>query len=280
MQVLSNKYNFLNISPDKVLNNVIKSWVLIALIGQWMFAFYIISLYLLPSIFGNAELTNTLSPGQAIKSEQAINPVFYIHVLPAALMALSGLFQLFPKIRNNYPKLHRYNGRLFFILGLSGAFTGIYLTWGAGFRLSDIGSIGITLNGILIPIAIFFAWRSAINKQFLIHQRFAVHSFLLVNGVWSFRLYLMGWYIINQGSNGNTDTLDGYADIAISFACYLLPMAIAECIFWAKRNRSKSIKWFVSGIAALGTLITLIGVIAATMFMWTPRITQVLERLF
>lgn len=195
-------------------------------------------------------------------------------------MALSGLLQLFPSIRSRYPKFHRYNGRLFFILGITGALSGLYLSWIVGLRLSDIGAIGITLNGILIPIAIYFAWRSAINKQFSLHQRFAMHSFLLVNGVWTFRLYLMGWYVINQGSNGNSSTIDGPADIAISFACYLLPMAIAELVFWAKRSSNNSIKWIVTGFAATGALITLIGICAAGMLMWYPRVNSIIDGLF
>ena len=169
---------------------------------------------------------------------------------------------------------------MFFVLGVTGALSGLYLSWIAGLRLSNLGAMGITLNGLLIPVAIYFAWRTAIKKQFAAHQRFAVHSFLLVNGVWTFRLYLMGWYVINQGSNGNTKTIDGPADIAISFACYLLPMVIAELIFWAKRNSSDSLKWMVSGITLTGGVLTLIGVGAAGLLMWYPRVKIVFEGLF
>lgn len=281
MQVLTQRFRFSAISPDKVLSNIVKSWIGVALFGQWLFAAYIISLYALPTlIMGNASLTLDLSPAGGAKAENNFNSItFFVHVLPAALMAMSGLLQLFPSIRRNYPKFHRYNGRMFFVLGLSGAFTGLYLTWGAGFRFSDIGALGITLNGLLIPIAIIFAWRTAIKKQLKAHQRFAVHSFLLVNGVWTFRLYLMGWYVINQGANGNTKTIDGPADIALSFACYLLPMAIAEFVFWAQRTRNQGIKWLACGVVSLGVIVTFIGVSAATMMMWYPRINSVIEGL-
>lgn len=268
-------------SPETLLNYTVKSWVGIALLGQWMFAIYIFSVYAMPSLLGNSELTMSVSPASGIEKAKGFDfVIFFAHIVPAALMAMSGLLQMFPSIRSRYPKFHRYNGRLFFVLGVSGALSGLYLTWGVGLRMSDIGAIGITLNGLLIPIAIYFAWRFAINKQFSLHQRFAVHSFLLVNGVWTFRLYLMGWYVLNQGSNGNNNTLDGPADIAISFACYLLPMAIAELVFWAKRRASNGLKWAVSGFAATGTLLTLIGIGAAGMLMWYPRVNTVIEGLF
>jgi hypothetical protein len=219
-------------------------------------------------------------PGHGVKDKGAVDSVVYFsHILPAALMALSGMFQLFPAIRRKYPKFHRINGRMFFVFAISGALTGVYLTWGAGLRFSDLGSMGVSLNGLLIPIAIYFAWRTARNKQFKLHQRFAIHSFLLVNGVWTFRLYIMAWFIINQGPNGNSANIDGPADIGLSFASYLLPMMIAELVFWAQRHHSNRVKWGVSLVAALGTLLTLIGVVSASLMMWFPRVSKVLAAL-
>ncbi|MDK2595789.1 DUF2306 domain-containing protein [Pseudoalteromonas obscura] len=265
------------LTAENTLNGATKSWMAVALAGQWAFAIYILSLYALPLAMGSIEKAGAISPAQGLNSNINFqSAMFFAHVLPAALLALSGLFQLLPNVRKRYPRFHRYNGRVFFLLGLSGALTGLYLTWGAGHRLSDIGSLGITLNGVLIPITIYFAWRYAIKKRFDAHQRMAVHSFLLVNGVWTFRLYLMGWYLINQGMNGNTLTLDGPVDIFLSFACYLLPMAMYELILWGKRHRHVSVRWCVAGVACFGVLITLIGLTAAGMMMWYPSINSIL----
>lgn len=280
MQTLISRSNDSWLSVDSLLNKSIKAWIAIALCGQWLFAAYIFSLYALPSLVGQSDVTSQLAPSTVSREKNTLESVIlFSHVLPAILMALSGLLQLFPRIRQKYPKFHRINGRMFFVLGISGALTGLYLTWGGGFRLSDIGSLGLTLNGILIPIFITMAWRTARNKQFDLHQRFAVHSFLLVNGVWSFRLYLMGWFIVNQGPNGNTATLDGPADIFISFACYLFPMAIVELYFMAKKSRHLGLKWVATSCTTFGAIITFVGVIAASMMMWFPRIGNVVSAL-
>ncbi len=74
--------------------------------------------------------------------------------------------------------------------------------------------------------------------------------------------------------------MDGPADIAISFACYLLPMAIAELVFWAKRTPSAILKRVITGITASGALLTLVGVGAAGMMMWYPRVVKVFEGVF
>ena len=100
-------------------------------------------------------------------------------MLPAIILALSGIFQLFPNIRAKYPSFHRWNGRVFLLFGITGALTGLYLSWGAGLRLSDIGALGITLNGILIPIAIALTWYHIRNKNIEKHKRWAIHSFML-----------------------------------------------------------------------------------------------------
>lgn len=268
------------LSADKALNGTVKSWVAVALIGQWLFASYIFMLYAMPALAGSPELVSKLSPVTGMKKDIGgdLN-VLFAHILPAIIMALSGLLQLFPAIRQHFPSFHRWNGRLFFVLGVTGAFTGMYLTWVAGLRLSDTGALGISLNGMLIPVFIALAWYTAVTKRFAAHQRFAIHSFILVNGVWFFRLYLMGWYVVNQGPNGNTQHLDGPADIALSFLCYLVPMLLAELVFYAKGSRHAGIKWSVALFALAGLVLTVIGVGAAGMMMWWPRIDAVFSAL-
>lgn len=280
MQISQTKIVLPELNADSALNATVKSWVAVLFIGQWMFALYIFILYALPAIFGSPELIAKLSPASGMKKDIGgdIN-VMFLHILPAVIMAMSGLLQLIPDIRKRYPIFHRWNGRVFFVLGIAGAFTGMYLSWVAGLRLSDIGAMGVSFNGMLIPIFIALAWYTAVAKRFAAHQRFAIHSFILVNGVWFFRLYLMGWYIVNQGANGNSKNLDGPADIAISFLCYLLPMAIAELVFYAKRTQHAAVKWGVSAFAIMGLLFTLIGVGAAGLLMWLPRVQAVFAAL-
>ena len=157
------------------------------------------------------------------------------------------------------------------ILGLSGALTGLYLTWLRGTRLDDFSAIGISVNGVLILIAIYLAWRYAIEGKFAQHQRWAVHAFFLVNAVWTLRLFIMAWYL-TTGGIGMSSQMDGPADIALSFGCYLLPMLLAELYFWAKRQKDVKQKWAVFSTMVIGCIVTAIGVTSAILFMWLPRI--------
>ncbi|MDC0602031.1 DUF2306 domain-containing protein [Aliiglaciecola sp.] len=239
-----------------------------------MFGLYILAQFTMPWMLGVMDESQFTHMIRGYKNGEIFNnAVLLLHVIPVMLISLSATFQLVPYIRNRYPRFHRWNGRLFLLVGFLGAISGIYMTWGIGSRLSDVGAIGVTLNGILIPIFVLYAWRTAVNKQFMLHRRFAVHAFILINGVWSVRLYLMAWYMINQGPLGNTSKIDGPADIAISFASYLLPMAIAELAFWAERRRQSLTTFFAALGVSIMALLTLVGVFAASTMMWIPRIT-------
>jgi hypothetical protein len=83
--------------------------------------------------------------------------------------------------------------------------------------------------------------------------------------------------LANQGSNGNTANLNGPMDIFISFACYGIPMIIAERVFWAKRQKHTFRIWTVSMVTVLGASITLIGAVAAILMMWIPRFSAALN---
>lgn len=266
-------WNRLRLDPDFALKTCVTIWFFIYLLGQQFFAVYIAFRWGMPLFTGNYDSINDSNGINGyIPGDTSGNGMLYIHVIGAAIMAFSGMLQFVPSLRTRFPGLHRINGRLFLTLGILGALTGLYLTWLRGSRLSDIGSLGVTVNGILIPVFIYYAWRFAITKKIALHRRFTVHAFLLVNGVWTFRLYLMGWFIATQGGLGNSRNIDGPADMVISFSSYLLPMCFAELYFWAERQQNVRKKWLAFSILCIGGLLTLFGIICATLLMWMPRI--------
>lgn len=253
----------------------IKTWISAVLVGQWMFGIYILFRFTLPWLFDTIDESQFTHMIRGYKNGETFNnAILLLHVIPVMVISMSATLQLVPAIRNRYRKFHRWNGRLFLTVGFFGAISGLYMTWGIGSRLSDIGAIGVTLNGLLILPFVYFTWRTAVKKQFTLHRRLAVHVFILINGVWSVRLYLMSWYMINQGPYGNTSNIDGPADIAISFASYLLPMAIAELAFWAEKRKSpKALFVGAVGVSVIA-IITAIGVFAASSMMWLPRVIE------
>lgn len=261
------------LQPDKAIKQSLIVLFMIALAGQLIFAVYISIRWGLPLVTGLFDTINKSTHVTGfVEGDTSGNGMLFIHAIGAAILSFSGLIQLVPSIRKKYPVFHRLNGRLFLTLGLLGALTGLYLTWLRGSRISDIASLGITLNGILIPIFIYYAWRFAISRNMAQHRRFAIHTFILVNGVWFFRLFLFGWIATNKLVLGNSVSFDGPAAIAFSFLCYLGPMALAELYFWSEKQKEPYKKWVTFGAFCFCGFIMVIGTLGMTCFQWLPTI--------
>jgi len=86
------------------------------------------------------------------------------------------------------------------------------------------------------------------------------------------RIGMMAWMILAQGRPGMNQTMSGPVDIVIGFGCYLIPLAIYELYWRAKRSKSKGIKTLAISLVSVGTFITAIGVFGTTAFMWLPHL--------
>ena len=249
------------------------AWFLVAAAGQWTFVWYILNVYGVTTAAGNPQDWNEtgLMVGY-VDGDWFGNLMFGVHVLLAAVITMGGTLQLVPVLRKRLPALHRWNGRIFMVIAVVLAVGGLWMTWLREARLSDLGALGVSLNGILILIAAPIALHLAMKRRIDQHRRWAMRLFILVNGVWFFRIGFMAWIIIMQGPVGSTRQLDGPFDLTLAFACYLLPLAVLELYFRAGRAQSAAPKLAVAGLVLLLTLVTAVGIFGAWMFMWSPHL--------
>ena len=248
-------------------------WFFVTLIGQWLFAYYVSHAYGGPVVRLDFQAVNETQKITGFVEGDAVGNVFMLtHVLFGAVVSFGGLLQLVPQLRRHAPGVHRWTGRLFLSVSLVAAASGLWLTWGRGSRLSDVGALGVTLNGILILVAAPIAWRRARAGDLGAHRRWAIRTFLLVSGVWTFRLGLFGWLMANQGPLGNTSKLDGPVDQLMSYGSYLVPLAIAELYFWAQRRAGTGAQLLVAGTLGVLSLAMAFGIFAAFMISWRPHL--------
>jgi len=248
-------------------------WFITATIGQWIFVYYILKAYGPNTLAGNfAGWDDTGLISGYVDGDLFGNLMFALHVFLAAVVTVGGTLQLTPQLRKRFPALHRATGRVFLTVAVFLALGGLWMTWGRGTRLSDVGALGTSFVGVLILVFSAFTLRHAIKRQIDQHRRWAMRTFIVVNGVWFFRLGLTGWFLINQGPVGHSRNLDGPADIIISFACYLIPLAILELYQRAVDARSSTPKWIMTGVVTLGAGATALGVFSAYMMLWSPHL--------
>ncbi len=254
---------------DSALKLAAQFWFLVAVGGQWIFVAYVIAFYGGSAVQGNLAAWNGVGyrPGHTMS-----NFAIGAHLFLAVVIMVGGPLQLIPRMRRIAPAFHRWNGRLYAVAVCATSVAGLYMIWSRGI-LSLAQSLGISVDAILIIAFATLAVRRAMARELDAHRRWTLRLFMVVNAGWFFRIGLMEWIFLNRGPVGfDPKTFTGPFLSFLSFADYLLPLAILELYLQVKDRAG------VGGrIAAAVSLLVLtvamgIGIFAATMVMWLPRL--------
>jgi hypothetical protein len=257
------------ITAAAVLNASARLWYAVAAIGQLAFVYFIAVFYIPPTLQGQLEAWNrkALITGY-VPGDDAGNLSFAVHVVLAALITASGLLQLLPIVRRRAPAFHRWNGRLFVVLAVVMSLGGLWLVWVRGTYLTMAGAVSISLLGALILLSAAMTVRHAMARRIALHERWALRLFLLASGVWFQRVGYMAWIILNGGPVGIGPQMDGPFDIAWGFGQFMLPLAVLELYFLARRSRSPGARLAVAGLVTVLTLVMAVGIAGTVGIMW------------
>jgi hypothetical protein len=257
-------------SPPRILSAGATLWFITATLGQLAFVAFIVA------FFGGALATGDLAGLNAkphvtgyVPGDVVGNTQFLGHAVLAGLVTFAGLWQLVPALRRRWPAVHRWNGRLFLSVALVVTLTGFWLVWVRGSRLGIGSDISISLNGLLILGFAVLAWRSALRRDIATHRRHALRAWLLVNGVWFLRIGIMLAGLMLTPLGVKID-YQGPVFIGVSFASWLLPLAVLELYLRAERSRSARFQITMGSVLGTLALLTLAGSAAAAAFMWWP----------
>ena len=255
-----------------MLNGTAVAWYVAAALGLAAFLLFILLFYYPSSLSGNFAAWDKKPNIEGFAAgDTAGNIMFALHVLAAGLITGGGLFQLVPSIRQKWPRLHRWNGRVFVVTALFLAFGGVWLVWVRGTYLNFVGAFGISFNAALIIGFTIMAWWSAVKKDFGEHRRWALRLFIVANAVWFMRLGYMVWGI-GTGGAGIGERMDGPFDYFLAFGNSLVPLAIMEGYIRVTAGQSKGAHYLLAGTLAACALFTIGGSLAAWLVMWGPYI--------
>jgi len=256
------------------LNAAARFWFLVAVTGQWMFASYIALVYGGAAVQGNLQAwTRRLAHGYE-SGNTVGNTVLFTHLLFASAISFMGALQLIPKIRSRFPLFHRWNGRIYIVVAFIMGVTALYLMLSGRRLVGDrMQHVAVVINAFLIIIFAAMAWRTAVARRFNTHRRWALRLFLVVGGVWFFRVGLFLWFVINKGPAGfDPKTFIGPFITFLSFAQYLLPLAVLELYFMAQDHAGVPGRMAMAAGLFVLTLAMGVGILAATIGLWLPRI--------
>ena len=263
-------------SPDALtrarrrLGTAAATWFVAAMAGQWAFVAFILLYFTPPLLHGDPLAMNTKphvtgwAPG-----DTAGNLQFVLHVFLGALVTASGILQMVPALRQRWPALHRWNGRVFMATAVLASLGGFYLTWVRGSILNLPSALSTTLNGLLILVFVAFAWRFALQHDFARHRRNALRAWVLVNGVWFLRIAIM-LAGLGLAPLGVEIGYDGAVFLGVSYASWIIPLALVQLYLAAEASPTPALPRFTAGLLFVLAALTAAGSVAAMAFMWGP----------
>jgi hypothetical protein len=246
------------------------AWFGAAAIGQILFILFILGFYYPSSLSGHFAAWDAKPNIEGFTAgDTRGNLMFAAHVLVAAVMTAAGLIQLLPMVRRRWPKLHRASGRIFLFTSAMLAIGGFWLVWVRGTMMTLVGGIGISVNAVLILWFATSAWRTAVQRRFVEHRRWALRLFIAASGVWFMRLGYIIWGI-GTGGLGIGKAMDGPFDYFLAFGNVLVPLAILEVYLRIEAGGTPRALHYMAAALAVAALLTLAGSIGAWVGMWSP----------
>lgn len=249
-----------------------RAWFAVAAAGQLLFALYIAVFYGGTAARGQMGTWNEVLFTGLVPGDGFGNAVLASHMLLAFVLILGGLAQLVPWVRARYPAIHRWNGRLYVAIAGIISVGGLYLVWTRPLIGGLINQLVMTALALLILLCAGQALRFARARQIARHRRWAIRLFLMMSGVWFFRVMMMFWVLVNGGPVGLGDTLEGPAARALQLAQIALPLGLFQLYLMAEASPSARAKTAMAATLATATLAMAAGIGLAALAMWYPRL--------
>ncbi|MDY8135636.1 DUF2306 domain-containing protein [Aquimarina sp. 2201CG5-10] len=258
----------------KSLNLSATLWFLVAVAGQWLFAYYIALFYGGTAIKGDWESWTKRMIHGIIEGDLIGNIAVMLHILLAFIITFGGPLQLIPQLRKRIPVFHRWNGRIYIATAVLISLGALYMVWTREALVGGLyGQIAISGNALLIIVFAVITIRTAINHNLKAHRRWALRTFMVVSGVWFFRIGFGLWIFLNNGSApGSTEDLTGVFDKFLYYADYLLPLLFLELYLRAKDITNSYGKFIMTGVTFILTILTGIGIFMAAQIFWLSHL--------
>jgi hypothetical protein len=270
--VLTNRLE-LNSVADSVLKLAAEFWFVVAVIGQFVFAFSVASFYGLTALRGDFAAWNRVLFRGLVPGATMSNAALAGHILFAAVVSVVGALQLVPRVRDRFPAFHRWNGRVYLLAAVTQGVTGLYLLVFRGAAPGTIvEKIAIWISGVLIILCAAMALRYALARDFKTHRRWALRLFLVASGSWFFRVGFALTLVLFGPIGFDAATFSGPLPAFWSFAEYLLPLAVLELYFQAQENPGALRRMATAGVLFVLTLAMSVGIFAAAASQWVPRV--------
>lgn len=251
-----------------VIGLVASSWISAAIFGLYILAFY------LSAIPNRLNVWNDNLPGLYEKGNLAALFAMSAHLLVGAVILVLGPIQLIGSIRNRWPGLHRWLGRIYVITAAVAGLGGLGFIAAKGTIGGATMNIGFGLYGILTTVAAFETYRHARALRFAEHRAWGIRLFALTIGSWLYRMDY-GFWLIAAHRLWHTSDFHGPFDAVMCFFFYIPNLIIAELVIRSARGRRHSaLRLPLTVSLNVANAIVLVGTYYFARFYWGPAIVS------
>jgi tetratricopeptide (TPR) repeat protein len=265
-------------TANLVLKAAVRLWFSVVVVGQLTFAFTVAAFYGSAVVRGHLESWNKHLKHGYVPGDGMGNVAVAIHLASAVVIILAGLLQLIPQIRERAPRLHRWNGRVYIVTAFTISIAGLYMLWVRG-SAGDLSQyIGNTLLAVLIMLCAVMALRYAIARDFTTHRRWALRLYLVVSASLFIRAGMFLSLLLNGGPFGfDPTTFSGPFLSFISFAQYLVPLAVLEIYLRTQDGAGAAGRFAMAGGMIVLTVALALGIFAITLGVWLPSLRKAFD---
>lgn len=255
------------LSSASLLSTTARFWFVAALIGQWIFASYIAAAYIGFVFTGDWQGMGAAMPNAYERGDFIGNIAVAAHMTLALMVMVGGPLQLIPALRAHFPMLHRWNGRTYMVGVFLASVAGLIMMWGRGPYSMGV-KLGGTGNALLVFGFLALALRTALERNFVAHRRWALRLFIAGSAVWFFRVILMAWVMAVGPVGIDFETASGPFLELMAFGQYVIPLVVLEGYFRAKDTNNPTMQRVMTSILMLCTLVMCGGIAIASMAEW------------
>lgn len=267
-QVLSPSYS----RSDIIFRRISQLLVATVWMSALLFGLFILSFYFVALLKGNTGQWNEILPGLYDTSTRSATLGIGVHFAAGGIILVLGCIQLIQGVRDRFPALHRWLGRIYVLAALLTAVGGLVFIFVKGTIGGLVMDIGFAGYGIFMFLAAFETIRHARAGRMERHRAWAIRLFALAIGSWLYRMDYGFWMLFTDGLWHN-GTFTGGFDYFMDYFFYLPNLLVAE-VFIRRQQilQNPVVKW----LAASGLLVATGFLILATYFFtlhyWGPAI--------
>src|SRR4029450_12788763 len=120
-----------------------------------------------------------------------------IHIAASAFALLGGPWQFRRSLRSRGRHVHRWMGRTYVTACVIGGTAGASIALFS--QAGRIAGAGFFVLGVLWGLTSLLAWRAALQRRYVDHQRWMIRSFALTLAAVTLRIYLPIGVLLNSG---------------------------------------------------------------------------------